>query len=133
MTVCYQQREWQHAHFLGDTLPCILWGHENRTATAMLLPNDEEAIFSKFLVVGDPSAMQKEWANDVSGKPKNFGVKIKSILHDVLCHNRVFMSEYGPIPANHVCVYPKSVHGVNAITQHTSAIQSTRNIRNTTL
>ena len=34
---------------------------------------------------GDPSAMQKEWANGVSRKPKNFGVKIKSILHDVMC------------------------------------------------
>ena len=27
--------------------------------------------------------MQKEWVNGVSGKPKNFGVKIKSILHEV--------------------------------------------------
>ena len=35
-------------------------------------------------LLGDPSAMQKEWDNGVSGKPKNYGVKIKSILHDVL-------------------------------------------------
>ena len=28
------------------------------------------------------------------------------------------MSEYGPIPANHVCVYPKSINGVNEIIQH---------------
>ena len=34
-------------------------------------------------LLGDPSAMQKEWDNSVSGKLKNFGVKIKSILHDV--------------------------------------------------
>ena len=27
---------------------------------------------------GDRSAMQKEWANGVSGNPKNFGVKIKA-------------------------------------------------------
>ena len=37
-------------------------------------------------LLGDPSAMQKEWDNGVSGKPKNCGVKIKSILHDVLGH-----------------------------------------------
>ena len=37
-------------------------------------------------LLGDPSAMQKEWGNGVSGKPKNYGVKIKSILHDVLGH-----------------------------------------------
>ena len=46
--------------------------------------DDEEAILSKLLVLlRDPSAMQNKWANGVSGKAKNFGVKIKSILHDV--------------------------------------------------
>ena len=34
-------------------------------------------------LLGDPSAIKKEWANGVSGKPNNFGVKMKSILHDV--------------------------------------------------
>ena len=34
-------------------------------------------------LLGDPSAMQEEWVNGVFGKPKNFGVKIKSILHDI--------------------------------------------------
>ena len=28
------------------------------------------------------------------------------------------MAEYGPIPANHVCVYPKSINGENEIMQH---------------
>ena len=28
------------------------------------------------------------------------------------------MSEYGPIPANHICVYPMSVNSVNEIIQH---------------
>ena len=37
-------------------------------------------------LLGDPSAIQKECANGVSGKPKNFGVKIKSVLHEVLDH-----------------------------------------------
>ena len=26
-TVCYQQREWQHTHFLGKTLQCTFWGN----------------------------------------------------------------------------------------------------------
>ena len=55
---------------------------------------DEGAILSKLL--GDPSAMQKEWenANRVSAsKPNNFGVKIKSILHDVLGQPR---ARHGP-------------------------------------
>ena len=43
-TVSYQQREWQHPHVLGNTLPCTLWGYGNRTAMALLLTNDEEAI-----------------------------------------------------------------------------------------
>ena len=28
------------------------------------------------------------------------------------------MSEYGPIPANHICVYPMSVNSVDEIIQH---------------
>ena len=31
-------------------------------------------------VFGDPSAMQKEWANGMSGNPNNFEVKIKSFF-----------------------------------------------------
>ena len=50
-TVCYQQREWQQTHFLWKTLPCTVWGNGNRTAMALLLANDEEAILSKLLVV----------------------------------------------------------------------------------
>ena len=53
---------------------------------------------------GDPSAMQKEWANDVSRKPKNFGVKIKSILHDVLGHTCPSMVRYQLIMFNNVRV-----------------------------
>ena len=37
-------------------------------------------------LLDDLLAMQKEWDNGVSGKSKNFGVNIKSILHDVLGH-----------------------------------------------
>ena len=37
----------------------------------------EEAIIycQRCWLFGDPSTMQKEWANDVSGNPKNFGVR----------------------------------------------------------
>ena len=52
-------------------------------------------------LLGDPLAIQKEWANGMSGTPNNFGVKIKSILHDVI---RSYMSGFGPIPANHVFI-----------------------------
>ena len=31
-------------------------------------------------------------------------------VYPKLGHYRVYMSEYGPIPANHVCVYPKLGH-----------------------
>ena len=65
--------------FSWKTLPCTFWGNGNRTAIALLLTNDEEAIgCQSFWLFGDPSAMQKEWANGVSGNPKKFGVKIKS-------------------------------------------------------
>ena len=50
-TVCYQKREWQQKHFLGKTLPRTFWGNGNRTAMALLLASDEEAILSKLLVV----------------------------------------------------------------------------------
>ena len=60
------------------------WGYGNRTTMALLLTNDEEAISSKLLVVGRSTSNAKKWDNGVFGKPKNFGVKIKSILHDVL-------------------------------------------------
>ena len=39
------------------------------------------------------------------------------ILHDVGPIRR-YMSKYGPIPDNHVFVYPKSINGVNEIVQH---------------
>ena len=45
--------------------------------------NRQECRKSNWLF-GDPSAMPEEWANGVSDKPKNFGVKIKSILHDTV-------------------------------------------------
>ena len=53
---------------------------------------------------GDPSATQKEWANGVSRKPKNFGVKIKSILHYVLDHTCASMVRYQLIMFNNVRV-----------------------------
>ena len=58
----------------------------------------------------------------MSGKLKNFGVKIKSIVHDVLgdtCPSRP-MARYQLYigVCNNVCVYPKSVNGVNEILQH---------------
>ena len=40
--------------------------------------------FKICLLLGDPSAMQKQWANGVSSNPKTCGVKIKSILYDIL-------------------------------------------------
>ena len=55
-------------------------------------------------LLGDPSAMQKEWDNGVSGKPKNYGVKIKSILHDVLGHTFPRMVRYQLIMFNNVRV-----------------------------
>ena len=97
-----------------ETKPCTFWGYGNRTAMALLLADDEEAVLSKLL--GYPLAMQKKCANGVSGKPKNFGVKIKSILHDVL--GDTCPSTVRPIQDNHVCVYCKSVNGVNEIIQH---------------
>ena len=73
-TVCYQQREWQAAHFRGKRhyVRCIFWGYGIRTAIALFLTSDEETILSKLL------ALHNEWATGVSGNPKNFGVKIKS-------------------------------------------------------
>ncbi len=43
-TDCYQQREWQQAHFLRKTIPCTFWGCENRMSIALLLTTDKEAI-----------------------------------------------------------------------------------------
>ena len=68
-------------------------------------------------LLGDPSAMQKEWANG-----------------DIAWCIRSYMSECGPIPAIHVCVYPKSVNGVVAKWNNTThhiihTLWNTRNIR----
>ena len=82
-------------------------GQWNRTAMSLFLTNDEEAILQSCWLLGDPSAIHKERANGVSGKPK-----IKSILHDVL-HVRVWSDT-----SYRVCVYPKSINGVNEIKQH---------------
>ena len=85
-------------------------------------------------LLDDPSTMQKEWANGVSGKPKNFGVKMKSTLPGVLghtCPSRA-MVRYQLI----VCVCLSQVSKTAPI-QHAiiivQTIQNTRNIRDTTL
>ena len=46
---------------------------------ALLLTTDEEAQINcqSCCLFGDPSAMQRKWANGVSSNPKNFEVKIK--------------------------------------------------------
>ena len=41
-------------------------------------PTTKKPYFQRCWLFGDPSEMRKEWANSVSGIPKNFGVKIKS-------------------------------------------------------
>ena len=47
-------------------------------AMALLLTTDEEAkYYQSCCLFGDPSAMQNEWTNDVSGNPNNVEVKIK--------------------------------------------------------
>ena len=50
-TVCYQQRECQQAHFIGQALPFTCWGYGDRTAMVLLLTYDEEAVLSKLCVV----------------------------------------------------------------------------------
>ena len=56
------------------------------------------------LLLGDLLAMQKEWDNGASGKPKNFGVNIKSILHDVLGHTFPSLVRYQLVMFNNVRV-----------------------------
>ena len=41
-------------------------------------PTTKKPYFQRCWLFGYPSEMRKEWANSVSGNPKNFGVKIKS-------------------------------------------------------
>ena len=47
----------------------------------LLLTNDDESISLTLLVVGRSIGNAKRVGSGVSGKPQNFGVKIKSILH----------------------------------------------------
>ena len=68
-TVCYQQREWQQAHFLGKTLPCTFWGWGNRTA-ALLLTTDEQSILSKLLVVRQSIGNAKRVGQRCVGQPE---------------------------------------------------------------
>ena len=42
------------------------------------LPTLKKPYCQSCWLFGDPSAIQKEWANGVSGNPKNFGMKITS-------------------------------------------------------
>ena len=63
-TVCYRQREWQQAHFLGKSLPCTFWGCGNRTAMALLLTTDEQAKLSKLLLVRRSIGNAKWRSND---------------------------------------------------------------------
>ena len=78
-TVCYQQREWQPAHFLGkDYHAHSVQGVEIERQWFCFSPLMKKPYCQSCCLFGDPSAMQKEWANGVSGNPKNFEVKIKS-------------------------------------------------------
>ena len=59
-----------------------------------LSPTMKNPSFQSCWLLGYPLAMQKVWVNGVSGKPKNFGVKIQSILHDALGHTCPSMVRY---------------------------------------
>ena len=82
--------EWQQARFLGDTLPGACHPHSGAMEIGQqwlcFSPMTKKPSCQSCWLLGDPSAMQNEWANGslTSGRPKNFGVDITSILHDVL-------------------------------------------------
>ena len=85
-TVSHLQREWQQAHFLGNTLPCTFWSHIYiKRQWLCFSPTMKKPSCQSCWLLGDPSAIQKDCANGVglSGKPNNFGVKMKSISHGV--------------------------------------------------
>ena len=93
-TVCYVQPEWQQAHFLGKHYHAHSGAMEIERRSLCFSPTMNNQPCESRWLLGDPSAMPKEWDNGVYGKPdngvygkpKNFGVKIKSILPDVLGH-----------------------------------------------
>ena len=64
--VGHQQREWQPAHFLGKDYHVHYVAVEIERQWLCFSPPMKKH--------GDQSAMQKEWANGVSGNPKNFEV-----------------------------------------------------------
>ena len=68
-TVCYQQREWQQAHS-RKRLPCTFWGCGNRTALALRLTTDEEAILSKLLLVRRSIGNSKRVGQRCVGQPE---------------------------------------------------------------
>ena len=78
MTVCYQRREWQHAHFLGKNTTMHILGLWNGKGSSCFSPPMKKPNCQICCLFDDPSAMRKEWANGVSGNLKNFEVKIKS-------------------------------------------------------
>ena len=75
-TVCYQQREWQPAHFLGKDYHAHFGAVEIERQWLCFSPPMKKRYCQSCYLFGDPSAIQKEWANGVSGNPKNFEVKI---------------------------------------------------------
>ena len=77
-TVCYQQREWQPAHFIGKDYHAHSGPVEIERQWLCFSPPMKKPYCQSCCLFGDPSAMQKQWANGVSGNPKNFEVKIKS-------------------------------------------------------
>ena len=78
-TVCYQQREWQQAHFLWKKHYHAHAGTiEIERQWLCFSPTTKKPYCQRCWFFGDPSAMQKEWANGVSNNRKNFGVEIKS-------------------------------------------------------
>ena len=79
-TVCYQQWEWQQPHFVEkhSLYHAYAGAVEIEWQWLCFSPPMKKPYCQRCCVFGDPSVMQKEWANDVSGNPNNFEVKINS-------------------------------------------------------
>ena len=81
-TVCCQQREWKQTYVLRKALPCTFWGNGNRTAMAMLLANDEEAILSKLLVVRRSIGNAERVGQRCVGQPEELRSEYQSARED---------------------------------------------------
>ena len=55
-----QQREWQQAYFLGNTLPCTFRAMEIERQWLCFSPTTKKPSRQSCWLLGDPSAMQKE-------------------------------------------------------------------------